>query len=54
MEQKIKWGYNPNIDMSKVTVKRTGEIDATEYMRNKIIEMIKKEENSLHLYDQKK
>ena len=49
-DQLIKWGYNPNIDMSKVTVKCNGKIDATEYVRNKIKEMIKKEENSLHLY----
>ena len=39
-----------DIDTSNVQVVCLGKINATEYIRGKVVEMLKREENSLHLY----
>lgn len=42
--------YIEDIDISDVEVTCVGDIDPNEYVRKKIIEGLKKQENSLHLY----
>ena len=39
-----------DIDTSNVEVVCLGKLNATEYIRGKVVEMLKREENSLHLY----